>query len=153
MDPSSNQSKQTSISRVVMILLLLLATLLIIKTLLMWSMTGTHCPTHPFSDAITLKAALQAYRHEYGNWPCDSTQAIVRFDTSATLAEILSDDTNSAICPKMNPKHIHFISPEDYGPNLTDPWGRPFHILIDLTNDTCEVTFDKKPVRRKGCGG
>ena len=101
------------------------------------------------SDARYIEAALRAFRFEYGRWPCDSTQAVIRMDTSAILENILNPNTNLPVCREMNPKGIRFINPGD----LTDPYGRPYHILIDRSNDTCKVSWDKPPTRRqRGCG-
>jgi len=100
-------------------------------------------PTKPPTEVI--RCALRNYRYEYGNWPVDSTQTIVRIDTSATLADFLSSK-------KTNPKDIRFLNTNEFEENLSDPWGRPYHILIDQENDTCKVWADPPPNERKGCG-
>ncbi len=104
----------------------------------------------PLDDVIatTIEAALQAYRFEYGKWPCSATEPSVRLDASTNLAVILSGTSLTAIATNMNPRCVRYIYPADFtfnskGSFVTES-GDLFHILINQTGDYCRVWYDKQ---------
>jgi prepilin-type N-terminal cleavage/methylation domain-containing protein len=109
--------------------------------------------TRAAADRKTLLAAVQAFHHEYGAWPCPAPSG--SFEDRVYGGE---DDygENSVVIGLLRPesganKHnIQFLNLGEYrfdsadgtyesGANVVDPWKNPYRITFSFTNEAASV--------------
>ncbi|MBN2301709.1 MAG: prepilin-type N-terminal cleavage/methylation domain-containing protein [Lentisphaerae bacterium] len=92
------------------------------------------------SDRQTIAAAIQAYRHEYGRWPCDE-EAVYPVFAPTNNYEII--EYLQSYDQGKNEREVTFMNFDEYNRdgagNLCNPWKAPYKITIDLSKDTVEV--------------
>jgi len=98
--------------------------------------------TRADGETGTLRAAIWAYRHEYGEWPLDAGNGNVQVFSNNNYL-VLNWLKPGPPANSYNPRDVHFINRGDYGfdesGNVIDPWGSAYVISNNLNNDTVTV--------------
>lgn len=131
--------------------LLLFAVLLTAALGLLWmSVRHVHVDGAPAVtlDIDALRAAIEAYRLEYGHLP--HAASTTELQNARTVIAILTASPDTATTPASNPRQIKFLALEPArvrGNTFADPWGSEYHISLDLDGDG-SVSLSEKPSAR-----
>ncbi len=93
-------------------------------------------------ECTSLASAIRTYYHEYGRYPCDEgSGGIKRFisDNNKVIEYLTTFDSDK------NFRQVYFINESDYrldNRKVVDPLGHPYEIVIDIDNDTIDVSID-----------
>lgn len=94
------------------------------------------------TQAAAIESAVNNYRYEYQDWPCDETEK-----ANPTSRVYMADNyiviQDWMMHPSHNTRQIKFLNLADYkfdtDSNIVDYQYKPFSIKIDFTNDTVTV--------------
>ncbi len=83
-------------------------------------------------QAVSLTTALKLYRNECLRWPVPEGTPEGLLDSAHVIAVLTSGEETNAFTEEYNPRGRSFIELPPDCEEYVDPWGTPYHIIIDL---------------------
>ncbi len=106
-------------------------------------------PRNPTAGTVrSLAQAVQLCRNNCGRWPVPEGTPEGLVDNAHVIAALTSGAETNAFTKEYNPRGRVFIyiDPEYLDPEskeFLDPWGTPYHIIIDLDADQVVTVGDR----------